>query len=252
MNHEFLSSLIITNVYSAMTIFTGENSKTKRVNRPCWAVIMKFEGETIYTVNGKEIVSNANSPVILPKGSSYEWQCIKKGNYAVIEFDCDLTYNEILSFKIKNCDKILKLFRLTEYEMTSKKPMYEIKAVMNTYSLILALTENFVTHYINNDKKQKIQPAIDFIAQNYNKEVINEDLAKQCNVSTVYFRKLFKEIVGISPIAYAHNLRIEKAKEMLKSDYGSITDIALSLGYNNIYEFSKAFKKHTGASPSKY
>ena len=51
---------------------------------------------------------------------------------------------------------------------------------------------------------------------------------------------------------YIQNLRIRRAKEMLQSDYSSITDIAFALGYNNIYEFSKAFKKHTGVSPTKY
>ena len=40
----------------------------------------------------------------------------------------------------------------------------------------------------------------------------------------------------------------KKAKEMLQCDYGSITDIALSLGYNNIYEFSKDFKKMQGCN----
>jgi len=39
---------------------------------------------------------------------------------------------------------------------------------------------------------------------------------------------------------------------MLKSDYGSISDIAVSLGYSNIYEFSRTFKKHTGLSPTEY
>jgi len=39
---------------------------------------------------------------------------------------------------------------------------------------------------------------------------------------------------------------------MLNSDYGSISDIAQSLGYLNIYDFSRAFKKYVGISPSKY
>jgi len=80
----------------------------------------------------------------------------------------------------------------------------------------------------------------------------NEDLAKLTGLSTIYFRRLFTEVFGVSPIAYVHKLRIKKAKEMLKSDYGNITDIAQSLGYLNIYDFSRAFKKHTGISPSKY
>lgn len=68
----------------------------------------------------------------------------------------------------------------------------------------------------------------------------------------MYFRKLFTEVMGISPIAYINDIKIKKAKEMLKSDYGSITDIAHSLGYLDIYDFSRAFKKHTGIPPSKY
>jgi iron complex transport system substrate-binding protein len=40
--------------------------------------------------------------------------------------------------------------------------------------------------------------------------------------------------------------------EMLKSDYSSLSDIAQTLGYPNIYDFSRAFKKHTGIAPSKY
>jgi YesN/AraC family two-component response regulator len=58
--------------------------------------------------------------------------------------------------------------------------------------------------------------------------------------------------MGISPISYVYELRIKKAKEMLKSDYSSIADIAQSLGYLSIYDFSKAFKKYTGVSPLKY
>ena len=252
MDYAMLSNLIIKNIIFATTVFNEENTKVKRENRPCWAVILKYEGETVYTVNGRKIVSNKNNPVILPKGCSYEWQCIKRGNYVVIELDSDLTFSDIFTFNIKNCDKILHLMKFTEQIMTTKPDMYNMKAINNTYSVILSLMENCTTHYVNNDKKFKIQPAIDFISKNYNKEIKNDELAKICNVSTVYFRKLFKNITGTSPIAYTHNIRIEKAKEMLKSDYGTISDIAQSVGYPSIYDFSRAFKKHTGISPSKY
>ena len=45
---------------------------------------------------------------------------------------------------------------------------------------------------------------------------------------------------------------IRLPKEILKSDYGTLSDVALSLGYASLYDFSRDFKKHTGIAPSKY
>jgi RNA polymerase sigma factor (sigma-70 family) len=102
------------------------------------------------------------------------------------------------------------------------------------------------------EKMQKIQPAMAYISQNFNKEITNDTLAALTGLSTVYFRKLFTQMIGVSPIAYVHQIRIQKAKEMLKSDYSTLSDIAQSLGYPNLYDFSRTFKKHVGVAPSKY
>ena len=130
--------------------------------------------------------------------------------------------------------------------------MYEIESIKDTYAVILALTETEQKTYVPTEKAKKLDPAIEYIAQNYNKQITNDELASLTGLSTVYFRKLFTETYHISPISYIHQLRIKKAKEMLKSDYGSITDIAYSLGYLNIYDFSRDFKRHTGVPPSKF
>lgn len=71
-------------------------------------------------------------------------------------------------------------------------------------------------------------------------------------LSTFYFRKLSKDVMGLSPISYIQSVKMSKAKKMLNSDYSSMTDIAYSLGYNNVYEFSIHFKNYTGISPLKY
>ena len=133
--------------------------------------------------------------------------------------------------------------------------MFEIESIRDTYSILLMLMQQMQKmqkKYLPTEKASKIRPALEYIANNYNQNIKNDVLANLCNLSTVYFRKLFTEIMGNSPISYVHELRIKKAKEMLKSDYGSITDIAESLGYLNIYDFSRTFKKYTGVSPSKY
>lgn len=252
MSAELLSDLVITRVRSASTLYTPKNTKINRKDRPRWAVLIKYEGETIYTSNGKHLLSNAGHMVILPKGCSYEWQCTKSGHYSVIEFDSELTYHEPLGFSVKNSEKMLKMFKDLEYKRNLKKPMTEIESIKDAYSVILALVKNEPEKYMPTDKQQKIAPAMEYISQNYNKKIINDELAALTGLSTVYFRKLFTDIIGVSPIAYVHKLRVEKAKEMLKSDYGTLSDMAQSLGYPSLYDFSRDFKKHTGVSPSRY
>lgn len=252
MEREFLTDLIIKKINLTAAIYNETGSKGKRNNRSCWGVIMKFEGETEYICNGQNYISNKNNMVILPKGSNYEWHCTKSGYFYNIEFDCDKTFDYIFSFSINNSEKILKIFKDLEYKRVLKSPFFELECIKGTYDIILHLLQATPRIYQSPEKSRKIQPAVDYIAQNYNKNITNDELAALTSLSTVYFRKLFTEIYEMSPITYVHTLRIKKAKEMLQSDYGSITDIAQSLGYLNIYDFSRTFKKHTGVSPTNY
>lgn len=248
-----LANLIITKINSASTFFTEKGTKIKRKSRPCWAMVFKYEGETVYTMGGKTYLSNSESVILLPKGASYDWVCTRSGHFCIIEFESDFVFtDEILVFPIKNSEKILKLFRSIEYKRNFENPMGNIENLRDCYSLFIELTQSEKKKYSPADKQKKISPAVDYIAQNYNKSIKNDELASLCGLSTVYFRKLFSQIYGVSSISYIHQLRIKKAKEMLKSDYASIGDIAHSLGYLNIYDFSRAFKKHVGISPSNY
>ena len=252
MNTEILSEMIIKKVISSSAVYTEEGKIVKRKDRPCWGIIYKFEGETVYYSKGKKYTSNSDNMVILPRGSSYDWQCVKGGRYRCIEFDSDLCFDEILTFSVNNKEKLLGHFESIEQKILLKKHAGSIELIRDVYSIIISALNSTERKYAPSLKQQKIYPAIEYIAKNYNKEIKNDDLASLIGISTVYFRKLFSEIYMTSPIAYIHSLRISKAKEMLLGEYGSITDIALSLGYANIYDFSRTFKRITGISPKKY
>lgn len=252
MSIEILSDIVITKVHSASTFYTPKNKRANRKDRHRWAIIIKYEGETVYTSGGREILSDIHHIVILPKGCTYEWRCTEAGHYSTVEFESALTYPEPISFFVKNGEKILKMQKDLEYKRNLRIPMIEAESIRDTYSMILSLVKNDCERYLPADKQQKVAPAVDYILQNYNKKITNDGLAAMTGLSTVYFRKLFTEVMGLSPVAYAHEIRIQKAKEMLGSDYGSLTDLAQSLGYANLYDFSRDFKKHTGRAPSKY
>ena len=252
MQYDFLSDLIINKIIVVTTLFSEQGAKSNRNNRHCWAIILKYEGKTVYTSKNKTYVSDINNMVILPKGCSYKWTCTEAGHYAVIEFDCDIICNDIIYFKGINGEKILKTIKELEYKHLMKQPTYKLTGIRDTYSIIIDLLNSHKRKYTPTEKVKRLEPAMEYIIKNYNNPIKNDDLAILTNLSTVYFRKLFTQVYGTSPISYIHKLRINKAKEMLKSDYSSITDIALSLGYHSIYDFSRDFKKHVGVSPNKY
>ena len=60
-----------------------------------------------------------------------------------------------------------------------------------------------------------VEGATLFDGTTVNKTITNDELAAVAGMSTVYFRKLFTSIMGVSPITYVHQFRTEKAKEML-------------------------------------
>ena len=244
--------MIITGVNSVHTTYTNKNVGSSRQDRPCWAIIVKYEGETVYTVGEKEYISNINNITILPRGCAYNWKCVKSGRFSVAEFECDASSEELFSFPVRNGEAILNLLKKMEHRRTLKGAVCRLDELSDLYSVLSMLVKTKEQQYQPSSTFEKLLPVTDYIAKNYCKNIRNEDLSEIAGVSTVYFRKLFKSAYGVSPISYIQSIKIKRAKEMLDSDYSSITDIAYSLGYNNIYDFSRSFKKHTGLSPTQY
>lgn len=250
MHEDILSNLIITNTPSAITLHTSPMSY-KCDPRIDWIITYQFQGELIYHVNQNTYYAHANNILIQPKGCIYRWRCTKPGYFITIRFDSELIWNDILSFPVKNGEKFLAAFQKVERIQTSLDPMRNIKVMQETYHILQMLTD-IEPQYVPNSRQNQVLPAHKYIVTHYDQEIRNDHLAQLCGLSTAYFRKVFSDVYGTSPISYVQNLRMTKAKELLKSDFSSITDISLSLGYNNIYEFSKIFKKCYGTSPTQF
>lgn len=250
MNKAALSNIIVKKIFSA-NIFFGAVGASFCENRRNWSLILKYEGQTEYNSGGKKIISNIDNIVLLPMGSKYDWSCVRAGNFFVVEFDADLELDCIISIPLKNPETFIKRFSELVNAWTVKDPLYKLETMKLLYDILLKLgTSNRV--YTPTAKQERLRPALEYIAQNYAQDIGNDQLAALVSMSTVYFRKLFADTMNISPIRYLHRYRIGKAKEMLKGDYTSISDIAETLGYSSIYYFSKVFKHYTGMSPAQY
>ena len=101
-------------------------------------------------------------------------------------------------------------------------------------------------------KSYVVQKIIQYLKSNYSQHISLDGIAQNMYLSPVYISKIFKEKTGDSPINYLIQIRLTKAKEMLEENRGSIRTIAAQVGYDDVYHFSKLFKKYYGVSPLYY
>ncbi|THF75715.1 AraC family transcriptional regulator [Cohnella fermenti] len=93
---------------------------------------------------------------------------------------------------------------------------------------------------------------IRYLDDNYRKEIVFEDMAKEIGISYSYMRKIVYDLTGKSLIDYTNMLRIEKAKELLLESELTIAQIATEVGYYNVQSFNRFFRKFEGMPPSSY
>ncbi|GAB5399452.1 MAG: hypothetical protein Aureis2KO_10370 [Aureisphaera sp.] len=85
----------------------------------------------------------------------------------------------------------------------------------------------------------------------YNRPILVEELSDITCMSESHFQRLFKKNIGIAPMRYLLNLRIEKAKEYIKVK-DSFSDVAYETGFYDQSHFNKYFKINVGMIPKRY
>ena len=85
---------------------------------------------------------------------------------------------------------------------------------------------------------EAIQTAVDEIEAHLFEEMKTQDLADQVSLSSFYFQKLFKRLVGKSPQEYIQLRRLAKAAEALKQQDCRIVDLALEYGFSSHAHFT--------------
>lgn len=97
-----------------------------------------------------------------------------------------------------------------------------------------------------------IRTAKQYIQKNYMKPISLEEVSGIVGFNASYFSSLFKKETGINFLEYISEIRMGKAKEMLRETGLGISVICEEVGYNDIKHFTKSFKKYTGIKPNEY
>jgi transcriptional regulator GlxA family with amidase domain len=99
---------------------------------------------------------------------------------------------------------------------------------------------------------QRFGRVLDYINENYKKQIPLTDLANIMSVSTMYFSNLFKSTFNISPKQYILGKRLAEGQRLLLESEMSVKEIAYEVGFENENYFSEYFSAKVGAPPLKF
>lgn len=144
-----------------------------------------------------------------------------------------------------------------EYRQLS--PHYQMMIRSRLTELIVFLLRHYQTAigwestYRRGPKNMRLESILQYIAENYDKEINLTNTAKHFYTNTSYFSEYFKKYVGVNFTHYVAGLRVKQAiRLMMQNQDLSAIDVAFSCGFNNTSSFYNAFKKITGVNPGEY
>ncbi|WP_105616559.1 response regulator transcription factor [Vallitalea okinawensis] len=112
---------------------------------------------------------------------------------------------------------------------------------------------NTIKDYRNSSDEKIVQSAIKYMNAHFCDQTISlNTVAEVINISSFYLSKLFKEVTGKNFKQHLIEMRMDFAKELLMKSQMSVKEVCQEIGYTDPNYFSRAFKKYTGASPTKY
>lgn len=101
-------------------------------------------------------------------------------------------------------------------------------------------------------KPDLVRQAMHYIENNYAKPISVDGLAGLLGCSASYLSRLFKKNLATTPNDYLIKIRMNHACHLLSNTQATLQEIAVSLGYEDVYYFSRVFKKHSGMPPLRF
>ena len=226
------------------------NSKTWNEKRPHDSLSFRFEADTVIETDCQQLELSCNHISYVPAYVDY-MRTAKRDKMIVIDFKTfHGQQNAIEVFLPENPRKYAELFRQILQCWEEKKGSYKYEASALLNRIFGELHQDTCSL---NKRVSKIGPSLSYVEENYLKKDFSlQEAAKKSQISDTYFRKLFKEEMGISPKKYVIRQRITYAAYLIGTGYFSMQEIADKCGYEDYKHFSTEFKKIKGVSPSQY
>lgn len=231
-------------------------------NKQYFIAVFALEGIAHYIVEDRPYTVNKGDLLFFQKGVYHVGKSDpdEPWTFVSVVFDIDCR-NEESRNALQRIQNIKSTIHPVEYtslfnELNStwdiKKPAYLIKSRAILMQILYLMIHEHSMTAANVPHFQAIERLMNIIASDCTVTYSSEQLAELAGISPSYLRLLFKKITGFSVNQYQNYIRIHKARDLLLSGECNVTEASHRTGFNDIFYFSKMFKKMTGRPPSEY
>lgn len=225
-------------------------------NRAAHGVVFYVKGYEKYCFEGgKEVTVREGEALYLPKGSSYT-VCAIAGSEPCECYAINFDISEQIAFapfavKVRAQSRMLEAFRRAAALWQERRGGYVMHCKALLYRVLAQLQEEHHAAYVTHGRAERIAPALARIHATYTEDTPTiPALAALCGMSPEYFRAIFRQCLGESPLRYVNTLRLTHARELIESGVCSVTEAAARAGFQDASYFSREFKKRFGTPPA--
>ncbi len=220
------------------------------------------DGEFELTIEDKVYIISKGDLVLIPCDVKHSYKLTSKKHMRKhwCHFEAlkgsDNFFKNVKTDLIVNIGIDKKLISMFKKLYTYESKHDAISAISSKATLMLIIAkylENCKNITIKkNADNPELASVINFMQENISRSITIDKLAEFTHLHPNYFIRLFKQYFGSSPIKYFNNMKINVAKEYLQKGNYSIEEISKTLGFSDLYSFSKFFKKNVGISPTRF
>lgn len=214
-------------------------------------------GEINATCNGRTEILRTGDFIIAFHNDTHSYGISENAGYIMLFFNPDIS------------DVMKSILGKHSYENfgTSKEAIPVLDALYTEFvsdgkfSIMYGYLHTAVGMLLKNlpftEKNEKIKAdlftkALKFISQNYTSSLSLKSVAKHLGVDPCHLSREFSKKIPYGFYGYLQDLRIERAKDLLKNSDISIYEVLLESGFSNQRTFNRVFKNMTGTTPKEY